>query len=397
VRRELGRAAEAAVALVVLPALASEGADPAGVARGLAIGIGKAAVFAVLIWVLGTRLFAPVMERIARTRSTELFTLTVFVLALGVAIIAAKVFNVSVALGAFFAGLIVGQSRFGVQAAADIVPFRDVFSALFFVSIGMLFNPAFVVSEPWMVALVLGIVLLLKPLVAFGVVVLLRDTLRTGLTVAVGLGQIGEFSFILAALGQSLGILPPQGMDALVVAAIISIAVNPLLFRALAAYEARLAGGDGDEPERLPAPLERAPLEAIRPVVITGLGELGRRLVQRCVDSGVPVCAVDTETEQLEDLRKQGITTVLGDPGHPDTLRAAGLAEARIIVITIASLPDKMRICIAARELNPRIAIVATAAGSTDRAWLHEFGVAYICDALDEMTDALLRSIRSGL
>ena len=169
-------------------------------------------------------------------------------LALGVAIIAAKVFNVSVALGAFFAGLIVGQSRFGVQAAADIVPFRDVFSALFFVSIGMLFNPAFVVSEPWMVALVLGIVLLLKPLVAFGVVVLLRDTLRTGLTVAVGLGQIGEFSFILAALGQSLGILPPQGMDALVVAAIISIAVNPLLFRALAAYEARLAGATVTRP-----------------------------------------------------------------------------------------------------------------------------------------------------
>jgi hypothetical protein len=98
-----------------------------------------------------------------------------------------------------------------------------------------------------------------------------------------------------------------------------------------------------------------------------------------------------------DNLRKQGITTVLGDPGHPDTLRAAGLAEARIIVITVASLPDKMRICIAARELNPRIAIVATAAGSTDRAWLHEFGVAYICDALDEMTDALLRSIRSGL
>jgi CPA2 family monovalent cation:H+ antiporter-2 len=111
----------------------------------------------------------------------------------------------------------------------------------------------------------------------------------------------------------------------------------------------------------------------------------------------VPVCAVGTETEQLEDLRKHGITTVSGDPGQRDVLMAAGLAEARIIVITDALLPDKMRTCIAAREINPRIAIVATATGGTDRAWLHEFGVAYICDALDEMTEALLRSIRSGL
>jgi len=167
----------------------------------------------------------------ARTQSNELFTLTVFVVALGVAVLAAEVFHVSVALGAFFAGLVVGQSRFGPRAAADMAPFRDVFSALFFVSIGMLFNPAFVLREPLLVLGSLAIVLVLKPLAAWAIVRALRDGRRTAATVAVGLAQIGEFSFILASLAVSLGLLPREALDALVATAIASIAVNPVLFR----------------------------------------------------------------------------------------------------------------------------------------------------------------------
>ncbi|MBI2296598.1 MAG: cation:proton antiporter [Betaproteobacteria bacterium] len=385
------------VALVVLPALATGRASAAATASAVGLAMGKAAVFAVLIWALGTPLLGHVMERIAKTRSTELFTLTVFTVALGVALLAAEVFQISVALGAFFAGLVVGQSRFGVQAAADMVPFRDVFSALFFVSVGMLFNPEFVISQPVMVLTALAIVLVVKPLVALTIVMLLRDTLRTALTVAVGLAQIGEFSFILATLGTSLTVLPPAGMDALIAAAIVSIALNPLLFRAAQALSQRLPRGADEGREAAVPEVINKTSERPAPVLVTGLGELGRRLVPRCADNGVPVRVIDNELESLEWLRSRGIATVFGDPGRPDVLRAAGVADARMIVVTSASLAEKMRTCIAAREVNPRIAIVAIAGSEAERAWLEEFGAAFVCNALDEMTDALLRSIRSGL
>jgi len=381
------------VALVMLPALAAERTDAAGVAGALGLALGKAAVFAALVWAVGSRLVAPAMERIARTRSTELFTLTVFVVALGVALLAAEVFTVSVALGAFFAGLVVGQSRFGPQAAADMVPFRDVFSALFFVSVGMLFNPGIVTSQPLLLAGALVIVLVVKPAVALAIVKLLRDTKRTALTVAVGLAQIGEFSFILGVLGQQLGLLPPAGMDILVAAAIVSIAVNPLLFRAIAAREARLESAEPSSPER-----DAARAAAAAPAVaLTGLGELGRRVVQRCADAGVPVAVIDPDPDALAELRGRGLAVVRGDPAQPDVLRAAGMADAKMIVVTNPGLADKMRICIAARQVNPRIAIVATSGSGAERAWLHEFGAAFVCDAIDEMTESLVRTVRGGL
>jgi CPA2 family monovalent cation:H+ antiporter-2 len=384
------------VALVMLPALAVERSDPAGMAGALGLALGKAAVFAALVWAVGSRLVAPVMERIARTRSTELFTLTVFVVALGVALLAAEVFAVSVALGAFFAGLVVGQSRFGPQAAADMVPFRDVFSALFFVSVGMLFNPGIVTSQPLLLAGALVIVLVVKPAVALAIVKLLRDTQRTALTVAVGLAQVGEFSFILGVLGQQLGILPPAGMDILVAVAIVSIAVNPLLFRAVAAREARLAADDAEAVREEGAPREAA-LETGPAVALTGLGELGRRVVRRCGDAGLPISVIDPDPDALAGLRGRGLAVVRGDPAEPEVLRAAGIADAKMIVVTNPGLTDKMRICIAARQVNPRIAIVATSGSGAERAWLHEFGAAFVCDAIDEMTETLVRTVRGGL
>ena len=385
------------VALVVLPAFAAGSAGASALAGALGVALGKAAAFAVLVWLVGTRFVAPVMERISKLRSAELFTLTVFVVALGVAILAAEVFSVSVALGAFFAGLVVGQSRIGAQAAADMAPFRDVFSALFFVSVGMLFNPAVVIAQPLLVLAALAIVLVVKPLVAVVIVVALRDTRRTALTVGVGLAQIGEFSFILGVLGTSLGILPREAMEILVVAAILSIAVNPLLFRASGWIEARLGARFGDEPEAQVAEAAAAPRATALPVILTGLGEVGRRLVRRCAENGVPVCVIDNDPGLLAALDGQGVATFRGDPGEQSALKAAGVAEARIIVVTDAQLAGKMRICIAARAVNPRIAIVATSGSSAERVWLEEFGAAYVCDALDEMTEGLLRSVRSGL
>src|SRR5512134_329579 len=379
-------------ALVVLPALAIEMASAQSTAQALGLALGKVALFALLVWAVGTRLVSAAMERVARTRSTELFTLSVFVIALGVSLLAVVVFDVSVALGAFFGGLVVGQSRFGPQAAADIAPFRDVFSALFFVSVGMLFNPFFVLEQPLLFVGALGIVLVVKPLVAVAIVLVLRDPPRTALTVAVGLAQIGEFSFILAALGMERGLLPQAGFDALVAAALASIALNPLLFRAQGAWEKRRR----QEVLEVTAGGPATPV-AGAPVVFSGLTAVSRRLIERCAKEGLPLSVVTSDLEALQELRERGVGTVYGDPTHAEVLRAAGLADAKMIVVTNPSLMEKLRICGAARAINPRIAIVATAAGEAERAWLQEVGATFTCDPLDEASDALLRAIHAGL
>jgi len=380
------------VALVLMPALVAQGTTPAGTAIEIALAIGKAGLFAGLIWALGTRLVSPIMERIARTRSAELLTLGVFVTALGVAVFAAEVFHMSVALGAFFGGLVIGQSRVGPQAAADMAPFRDVFSALFFVSIGMLFDPTVVTQQAGMLALALGVVLVLKPLAALAIVLLLRDSLRTALTVAVGLAQIGEFSFILAALGVSLGTLPQEGTNLLVATAIVSIALNPLLFRAMPWMEARLTRrrSSGEEAPRDPA----SPAPSPSPVVICGFGVLGKRLVERSLLAGVRVCVIDDHIERVEELGARGVAAVFGDATRDAVLEAAHVASARVVVVTNASLPVKMQVCSAVRRLNPRAAIVATAESEAERAWLQEFGVAYVADVYDEMSESLARAVR---
>jgi monovalent cation:H+ antiporter-2, CPA2 family len=248
------------------------------------------------------------------------------------------------------------------------------------------------VEQPLLFLGALGIVLLVKPLVAVAIVLLLRDPPRTALTVAVGLAQIGEFSFILAALGMERGLLPQAGFDALVAAAIASIALNPLLFRAQGAWEKRQRQQVLDVAAAGPAtPVAGAP------VVFSGLTAVSRRLIERCAQEGLPLTVVTSDLEALEVLRSRGVGAVYGDPAQAEVLSAAGLADAKMIVVTNPSLMEKMRVCGAARAINPRIAIVATAVGEAERAWLQEFGAAFTCDPLDEASDALLRAIRAGL
>ena len=384
-------------ALVVLPALAVTHDDLRGTLLALGLAFAKAAVFGVLAWVAGSQLVSPVMERMARTKSTELFTLSVFVLALGVALLAAELFQISVALGAFFAGLIVAQSRFGPQAAADMAPFRDVFSALFFVSVGMLFNPQVLLERPGVLLAALAIVLLLKPIVALLMVFALRDSSRAAGTVAVGLAQIGEFSFILGSLGSSLRVLPAEAMDVLVATAIFSIAVNPLLFRGLRLLDARgrLSDEEGSSTQKSAA-RQSSPGPACV-VALAGAGELCRRLAQRLAAGGVRACVIAKDLESLETLDGPGMVSQFGDPSHPEILRAAGLAETRVLVVTGASLPEKIRICVAAREVNPRVKIVAVAGGSGERAWLQEVGAVAVYDAFDEAAESLIRVIESNI
>jgi CPA2 family monovalent cation:H+ antiporter-2 len=384
----------AIVALVLLPVLATDEADPMVAVAELVEAIGKVVAFAVLVWALGTRLFAPLMERIARMRATELFTLTVIVVALGVAVVAAEVFNVSLALGAFFGGLVVGESRFGHQAAADLAPFRDVFSALFFVSVGMLFDPALLHTNPRLLLLTLGVVLVVTPVAVLAIALALGETVRTSLTLAVGLAQIGEFSFILAVLGRSLGILPAEGMDTLVAAAIASIAANPVLFRLIGPLEGRLGRTRTAAPA---AGHEVTALGARAIVAIAGLGELGRRLARICAESGMSVCAIDSRLEWIEELQADGLAATFGDPSRQEVLKGAGVDQAKVIVVTGGSLAEKMRVCIAARQINPRISIIAIAESAAERAWLEEFGAALVYDALGEASEALLAAIRRAI
>jgi CPA2 family monovalent cation:H+ antiporter-2 len=373
-------------ALVLLPALAVGEMN----FKALGSALGLAALFALLVWGVGTRVVSPFMERIARMRSGELFTLTVFVVALGIAILAAEVFHVSVALGAFFAGLVVGQSRFGPQAAADMTAFRDVFSALFFVSVGMLFNPALLLSQPLLVVGALAIVLGAKPLSALAIVFILRGDRRTALTVAVGLAQIGEFSFILGALGSALGVLPAEGMDVLVIAAIASIAINPLLFRLLERLER-------SAPQAVVPPAALPEAKTAADVLIAGLNDVGRSLAHRCMEQGVLACCIDPFIERVEEALARGVPAVFGDAARREVLEAAGAAHARALVIVEAALPDKMRMCTAAREANPRLVIIALAESRAEHAWLQEFGADYVLDTAEEMSEALLRSIRAAL
>lgn len=382
-------------ALVVLPVLASDSSDAQSLGSALLVAMGKVAAFVAIVMLVGTRVVGRLLERVAGARSAELFTLTVFVVALGVAVLASELFHVSVALGAFFAGLVVGQSRFGPQAAADMAPFRDVFTALFFVSVGMLFNPNLVMQQPALVLTALGVVLLLKPLVAVVIVLLLRSDWRTAATVGVGLAQIGEFSFILASLGLSLGVIPKEALDVLVVAAIVSIALNPVLFRLVERWLPKERGSAPEE--EVPLASTYAPDAPGAAVVLAGYRSLGRRVVQRCAAAGIPLCVVQHEAiEALEGL-PPGVAQIYGDPGRPDVLAAAGLGQAHMLVVADMPLVEKMQVCRAARQLNPRVEIVGAAMNDAEAAWLRDFGAEFVVDALDEQTEQITRAIRARL
>lgn len=378
------------VALVALPALALAQAGAEGsLGLALAVALAKAAAFGLVLWMLGNPLVKRVIEPVARTRSEELFTLAVFVIALGIAVIAAGVFHVSVALGAFFAGLVVGRSRIGPQAAAYMTPFRDVFSALFFVSVGMLFDPLFPLREPLLVALALAIVLVAKPLAAIAIVRLLRDTPHTAATVAVGLAQIGEFSFLLGALGVSLGVLPQAGLDTLVAAAILSIAANPLLFRALARWEA------GRRAAHRPA--TAAPPDLEGHVVLCGDGPLLRALLARLRTTEAGVAIVDGDLDYVNTQAAAGVAAVYGDGARPEVLRAAGLGRAGVLVIAGAPIAARLAIVVAARTVRAGVPIVATAQDASEHAWLAEFGVTAVVDTTTPAVDALAQGVRRAL
>lgn len=371
------------LALVLVPLMAvqpvMEGAAEAAAAGGGTSGLmtivwalGKLAVLVALVLVAGSKIVPWILMQVAKLRSRELFTLTVLVLSIAIAVGSAVFFGASVALGAFLAGMVVAQSPASHQAAADALPMRDAFAVLFFVSVGMLFNPSFIIDEPLMVAAALVVVLVAKPLAAIFIVCVLGYPARTALTVAIGLGQIGEFSFILGQVALANGLIPQEGMSVLVVAAMISITLNPLVFKSLGTIERFLEGRKAlwklmnarSETRRTIINAHVAPsLEASeKPLaVIVGYGPVGRVADALLRDAGFETTIIEMNMDTVEKLVAKGRIAVYGDASKPDILELAGIKHAVHLVITLADASNRNDLVLEARELNKSIEITVRA------------------------------------
>jgi CPA2 family monovalent cation:H+ antiporter-2 len=363
--------------LVLLPtlALALGGQVPSSPSPGdlsaqpvlaLGLALGKVALLTVLVLVIGPRTIPWLLGQVANTGSRELFTLAVLAVALGIAFGSALGFGVSLALGAFLAGVVVSESDLGHQAAADALPFRDAFAVLFFVSVGMLFDPRFLVAAPGPVLAVLALIVLGKGLAALAIVAALGHPLRTGLIVGAGLAQIGEFSFIVAELGRSLRLLPDEGYNLVVAGALLSITLNPLVFRAVDPLEAWLR-----RHPRLTAVLERRAVARAQPMagahgdhlrghaVICGYGQVGRVIAQALDRRGLKYVVVELDRRRVQELRLRGVAALYGDAANPVLLEHTNLADAHALVVTIPDPPATRHVVQHARQVNPRLDVVA--------------------------------------
>jgi CPA2 family monovalent cation:H+ antiporter-2 len=346
-------------ALVLLPALVGPTALSAGgVATALALAAAKMGLLVVTTVVVGGRVIPWVMERIAATRSRELFTLAVLVIALGIAVGSAKLFGVSMALGAFLAGMVVGRSEFSLRAASDALPMRDAFAVLFFVSVGMLFDPAALLQSPWAIAAALAIVLVAKPLAALAIVLALGYPRRIAVPVAVALAQIGEFSFILASLGAQLGVMPADAVNTLVATAIVSITLNPLLYRSIDTWERWLvrrlpaAGRAGDEESATgQSPTQRA--------IVVGYGPVGQTVTQLLLDNDIEPTVIELNLDTVRRLKAFDVRAIYGDASRPEVLAEAGAGQAANLVLTSAAGSLDEEIIRRAKDLNPAIHILA--------------------------------------
>jgi CPA2 family monovalent cation:H+ antiporter-2 len=393
------------LALVFLPALAT---DADANASALLISLGttalKVTVFVALMLVGGRRIVPWILQQVARAGSRELFTLAVLAVALGIAYGSAHLFDVSFALGAFFAGVVLAETDLSHQAAENSLPLQDAFAVMFFVSVGMLFDPSVVLERPLELLGVLFIVVVGKSLAAFAIVLAFGYPVRTALTISASLAQIGEFSFILAGLGVALGLLPPEGRDLILAGALLSITFNPFAFgmikpmvswldrhpRVLALLERR-------NKRRAPAPAGAQAAALRNHAVIVGYGRVGSVVGHALEAQGLKFAVVETHQRIVEDLREQQIVAIQGDASAGGVLDLAAIEHARLLVIASPDGFQARRILELARERNPRIAVVVRTHSSSELAYLVRQGVdRAVMGELElalEMTDYALRSL----
>ena len=394
--------------LVLLPPLAgllggNTEASAGGSGFWLALGktILQIAGFVALMLIVGRRVLPKLLWLVARTGSQELFTLAVITAAIGIAYGAAALFNVSFALGAFFAGTVMRESEFSHRAAAESLPLRDAFAVLFFVAVGMLFDPAVLVSAPFKVLAVVAIIIVGKSLAAMALVLVLRYPLNTALTVAASLAQIGEFSFILAGLGMSLGLLGREGQSLVLAGALISIALNPLVFAvvkplrewviARSALARRL--------EQRPDPFAELPMETEGKylkgqVVLVGYGRVGRRIAKVLSENGIPFIVAEQNREQVENLRKEGMAAVCGDAASdPGTLIQAHIVDAAMLVIATPDTVDVRKMTEIARTLNPGIEIIVRTHSESELDLLQSDGIGRVFFGEEELAKGMSQHV----
>jgi len=370
------------LALVLLPALAPSGSVSGSPVAAALLTLGKVAAFLAFMFVVGRRIVPWLLERVARTGSRELFTLGVLAVALGVAVGAAALFGVSFALAAFFAGVVIAESELSDQATAEALPFQDAFAVLFFVSVGMLFDPSILLEHPLEVVAVLGIVLIGKSLAAFVIVLVFRYPVRTALIVSASLAQIGEFSFILAGLGLSLGLLSTEANSLILAGAILSITLNPFAFRTAGAAErlvrrsptlARWFERPAGDLAGLPPGV--AEDEMRDHVVLVGHGRVGAPVAEALAHQGIPYLVVEQNREEAAALRRRGLPVIYGDATRPTILEHAHLERARLLIVSTPDALQARLILDHARRENPDIDTVVRTHSDAERERLEHAGV----------------------
>ncbi|OZA36363.1 MAG: Kef family K(+) transporter, partial [Hydrogenophilales bacterium 17-64-34] len=389
--------------LVLLPPLAGvlggsavavPGADPLWVTIGKTLL--QVAAFIAIMLVAGRRVLPWLLWQISRTGSRELFTLSVIAAAIGIAYGAAQLFGVSFALGAFFAGMVLRESEFSHRAAEESLPLRDAFSVLFFVSVGMLFEPAILLEQPIHVLGVVAIIIFGKSIAALAIVLAFRYPLNTALIVSASLAQIGEFSFILAGMGLSLGLLPAEGMSLVLAGALISIALNPVLFAAIEPVRrwilersdlARRLEQRTDPYAELPMTTERKYLEG--QVVLVGFGRVGKRIASALEARGIPYVVAEQNRELVENLRKKGMVAVSGNAADPAVLIQAHIADAAMLVVATPDPLNVRQMADTARTLNPGIEIVLRTHSEDESLMLRKEGIGTVFFGEEELAKGM--------
>jgi monovalent cation:H+ antiporter-2, CPA2 family len=391
--------------LVLLPALAdllrgTPSVGMASLALPILFTLVKVAAFVTVMLVVGKRIIPQVLHYAAHTGSRELFRLAVLAIALGVAYGASTIFDVSFALGAFFAGMILSESELSQRAASETLPLRDAFAVLFFVSVGMLVDPLIVVNDlGWLLATLL-IIVVGKSLAAFAIVRLFGYPVSHALTISASLAQIGEFSFILAGLGVSLALLPPHGRDLILAGAIISILLNPVLFalldRHLASGKATTAAPD------LTAAAEQSLREPIQPtalsghVALVGFGRVGHLVAEGLTTHGVPMLLIEENRPLVAQARAAGLEVIHGNAASSEVIEAANLAGAHYLVVAIPDAFEGGQIVMQARKINPTLPIVARSHSDEETAHLKAHGATTVVMGEHEIAIAMLAHIGSG-
>jgi len=394
--------------LVLLPPLAGVLGGTGGAVEGAAPlwqTIGKTllevAAFIALMLIVGRRALPWLLWQVARTGSRELFTLAVIASAISIAYGAAQLFSVSFALGAFFAGTVMRNSEFSHRAAEESLPLRDAFSVLFFVSVGMLFDPLVLVEKPGHVFGTVAIIIVGKSIAALALVLTLRYPLNTALVVAASLAQIGEFSFILAGLGMSLGLFSQEGMSLVLAGALISIALNPFVFAAVTPFRnwalkrselARNLERREDPYAELPTSTERKYLAG--QVVLVGFGRVGHRIADALSELGIPYVVVEQNRELVDTLRKRGGAAVSGNAADPAVLIQAHIAHAAMLVIATPDTINVRQMSDTARTLNPGIEIVLRTHSEDEAVLLDKEGIGTVFFGEEELAKGMTNHVR---